>query len=88
MGRGFQMVQKQKFVQSYHLPITSRHLDRHTTYDHPPSIRDKLNGSDLKFVQKLHDEWMDGEMKATQKVSLTKTHLSMSKVTSFLTQAR
>ena len=79
------MVQKQKFIQSYHLPITSRHLDRHTTYDRTPSIRDELTGGDLKFVQKLHNKQMDGETKAIQKVSLIKTHLPMSKVTSFLT---
>jgi len=79
------MVQRQKFVQSYHLPIISRHPDRHTTYNCPPSIRDKLTRGDLKFTHKLHDEWMDGKTKATQKVSLVKTHLFVSKVTSFLT---
>ena len=47
-----------------------------------------MNGGDLKFVQKLHDEWMNEEMKPTQKVNLVKTHLFVSKVTSFLTQAR
>ena len=36
----------------------------------------------------MQDKWVDGEPKATQKVSLIETHLSVSKVVGFLTQAR
>ena len=39
-------------------------------------------------MQKLHDEWVDGETKAIQKVSLIKAHLSVGKATSFFTWMR
>ena len=88
MGRSFQMVQKQEFIQSYHFPIASKHPNGHTTNDRPLGIRDELTKGNLKLIQQLHNKWMDGKMKATQQVSLVKAYLPVGKIASFLTQAR
>ena len=76
------MVQKQELIQSYHFPITSKHLDRHATYDRPPSIRDELARGNLEVRKKLHNEWMNGKTKAAQKGSFIEAYFSVGEITS------
>ena len=71
-----------KIIQRYHIPFASRHPNRHLTYDRPPSIRDKLARGNLEVRKKLHNEWMDGEMKAAQKGSFIEAYFFVGEITS------
>ena len=88
VGGRFQAVQVQKFVQRYHISITGKQPDWHTTYNRPPGIRDELTRGDLEIMKKLHNERMDGKAKVTQEISFVEAHFSMGKATSFFARAR
>ena len=84
----FQMVKMDELVKRDHIPISYDRPNHHAAYDDSPRIRHKLPWSKVQVMKKLHDEWMDGKSKATQKRSLIKANLSMSKGTSLLTLPR
>ena len=42
-----------------------------------------MTRGDLEIMQKVHNKWMDGEMKVTQKINLVEAHFSIGKATSF-----
>ena len=79
MGRSFQMVQIHKFIQSYHIPFINKHPDRHATYNHPPSIRNKLPGGNFEIEEKFYYECMDEETETTQKNNFVEAHFVVGK---------
>ena len=80
------MVQIQKLIQGYHLPVTGIQPNRHTTNNRPPNIGDKLTWSNLKLIQHLHDEGMNKKTETAQEVSHIKTHFPVGEITSLFTQ--
>ncbi|XP_065617815.1 UPF0481 protein At3g47200 [Quercus suber] len=77
-----------ELIERDHIPISYNRPNHHAAYDDSPRIRHKLPRSKVQVIKKLHDEWMDEKFEATQKCSLIKTNLTISKGISLLTLSR
>ena len=78
-----QTVQVNELVQPDCVSLSDNHPYLHTTNHYPPRVWYKLPRSNIEVVQEFHDEWVDGELKATLKNSLVEAYFPRWEMTCF-----